>query len=475
MRLLSDQLAAWIAAPALLPRHAGLLPACTVPMTPSDHAHLLHGGSGAIGHAVLAHRHVQDPGWIERAVRIDRLTAEVAGEAGRRDAYLSLNRFHGRRRIDNLAQLAALAVDLDFYTLPALERLPAAIIAAQACDDLEDARLPLPTIAFDSGRGVCLVWLHQPTPAAALPRWNACQKELWAVLAHLGADRNALDAARVFRIAGSVNAKSGRVVAPIFKVERAPWSFDELAYEILRESRSGYAERIQRERTLRAERQRRKTGAAPASGHRFSGASLWALRLQELERLIAHRHWGTLPPGQRDVWLLHLCIGMSWTMDPATARAEITRLARRYAGWSDRETASRMSAILHRHKASFDGVRRPQGKDGKRDGKSGDDPRYRLRRTSIVEALGITRHEMETCGLRALVDDDLKRLHDRKGAEDRRRMAGAVPRDSYCSKAAQRAGMARAWRAQGLSWQDVAERMKLPSPDAARKLAARAA
>lgn len=471
MRLLSDQLAAWIAAPALLPRHAGLLPACTVPMTPSDHANLLHGGSGAIGQAVLAHRSIQDPGWSERAVRIDRLALEVAGKAGRCDAYLSLNRFHGRRRIDTLAQLAALAIDLDYYKLPALERLPATIIAAQACDDLEDARLPLPTIAFDSGRGVCLIWLHQPTPAAALPRWNACQKELWAVLAHLGADRNALDAARVFRITGSVNGKSGRVVTPIFKVERTPWGFDDLAYEILRESRSEYVERIQRERALRAERQRRKTGAAPDAGRRFSGASLWALRLQECERLIAHRHWETLPSGQRDLWLYHLCIGLSWTMAPATARAEITRLARRYAGWSDRETASRMSAILHRHKAAFDGVRRPQRKDGK----DGDDPRYRLRRTSIVEALGITRHEMEVCGLRALVDDDLKRLHDRKGAEHRRRMAGAVPRDTYCARAAQRAAMARAWRAQGLSWQAVAERMELPSPDAARKLAARAA
>ena len=73
---------------------------------------------------------------MERAVRIDRLAAEVAGEAGRCETYLSLNRFHGRRRIDTLAQLAALAIDLDYYKLPALERLPAAIIAAQACDDL---------------------------------------------------------------------------------------------------------------------------------------------------------------------------------------------------------------------------------------------------------------------------------------------------------------------------------------------------
>ncbi len=48
-----------------------------------------------------------------------------------------------------------------------------------------------------------LIWLHSPIPRAALPRWRACQEILKDLLASLGADPKARDAARVLRVVGT--------------------------------------------------------------------------------------------------------------------------------------------------------------------------------------------------------------------------------------------------------------------------------
>ena len=50
--------------------------------------------------------------------------------------------------------------------------------------------------------------LHEePLPQAALPRWNAVQRELVSRLADLGADPKARDASRVLRLVATCNTK----------------------------------------------------------------------------------------------------------------------------------------------------------------------------------------------------------------------------------------------------------------------------
>lgn len=105
---------------------------------------------------------------------------------------------------------------------------------------LERARLPVPSIAVASGRGLALLWLHGPVPRKALPRWNACQKHLWQVLKPLGADRAALDAARLLRLVGTRNSKNGVIVEALTPPGEV-WAFDDLANEILPYSREEIA------------------------------------------------------------------------------------------------------------------------------------------------------------------------------------------------------------------------------------------
>ena len=112
-------------------------------------------------------------------------------------------------------------MDLDYYRIPELARVHPLRVLEMALLALEKAAMPEPTLAIASGKGSYLLWLHGPIPRAALPRWTACQKALWEVLKHLGADRAAIDAARVLRVVGTIHSEAGVVVetlAPVGKL-----------------------------------------------------------------------------------------------------------------------------------------------------------------------------------------------------------------------------------------------------------------
>ena len=68
--------------------------------------------------------------------------------------------------------------------------------------------IPPASLVVHSGRGLYLKWLlKSPLPQAALPRWNAVQRELVSRLADFGADPKARDASRVLRLVSTCNTK----------------------------------------------------------------------------------------------------------------------------------------------------------------------------------------------------------------------------------------------------------------------------
>ena len=221
-----------------------------------------------------------------------------------------------------------------------------------ALEALQDERLPPPSFAVASGRGLALVWLHHAVPRAALPRWRACQQVLWHTLRHLGADRLASDAARVLRLVGTRNSRSSTLVEGL----TAPgelWDFDQLADEILPLQR---AELV----ALRLVRARKRAAGqgTPTPTRWFDSAGLWELRLAELQRLREHRWLGTLPDGQRDTWMLLAGVAISYLVPGPMVRREIVALADEVTGghWRERETISRMSAVIARaEQAARDG------------------------------------------------------------------------------------------------------------------------
>jgi hypothetical protein len=395
--------------------------------------------------------------WRERPVKLPNLPEAVTALAGREDVYLSQSRFHGRRRIATLRELSACFVDLDFHKTAWAGRPPEAVAWAvlRTCDE---KAIPEPWL-IATGRGLLALWPHDAVPRQALPRWQAVQRHLVDALQGFGADPLARDAARVCRLCGTVNSKSGEPVRLVHEPRTWRWGFDDLATEVLPLERGEL-------HSLQAERARRRAAgrASGAPNRSLNAATLWETRLSDLQRLRSHRFFASmLPPGQRDAWLFLAGVSMSWLCPPAVLRREMYALAHEAGSWPGEETEARLQAVFDRaHRAA-------QGETVEFQGRRVD-PRYRFRSDTIIEWLRIEPDEMRAGGLRDLVTDDVRRERER---ERKARRSDSIRRAIYEGQARERAERAHVLRAAGHSWAEVAHELGLRSADAARKLAGR--
>jgi hypothetical protein len=140
---------------------------------------------------------------IQKSYRLSDMPRVIEGLNPNRDTWISQAEFfRPNRRVVYLLRLNLCFVDLDTYKTPWKAYTPEtlATIVRGYCQD-ED--IPEPSLILYSGRGLQLKWLfHRPLPPAALPRWNATQRELVTALERFGADPGARDASRLLRLVG---------------------------------------------------------------------------------------------------------------------------------------------------------------------------------------------------------------------------------------------------------------------------------
>ena len=412
--------------------------------TPEAHATILHPtGQGKV---TVARK---EKNWSEMYVPISELPYVVQQLAGYPDVYISQNRFNGPRKIALLAQLDALFVDLDYYHNASLVGCPPEHVLEIARMALEDERLPQPSYAVNTGRGVALVWLHSPVPRQALPRWNACQQRLWEALSHLGADQLARDAARVLRLVGTRNSKTGTFVESMTPAAE-PWDFDTLADEILPLTRAELYDLRIRRAQKGAQKPLEASKTTPPQG--FTQATLWEARLSDLQRLLQLRYGSMLPPGQRDAWMFVAGVAMSWLAIPVMMQRELWALAHQVAGWDDREAKSRLQAVMKRcHMAA-------NGQTVEYNGMQVD-ARYRLKTQTILEWLEIT--PAEQLHMQTLIGEEVARERHRKAEAERKRLNGEVKvdRDTYRGQAILRREEAQIMRQQGMSYRQIAQQL----------------
>ena len=167
------------------------------------------------------------------AVRSDTLPERVPQFT--RDSYVSINqgfRLKQRKgskdassgepihRTDTLRYLCAAYADLDFYNLGLTDRDVVSQLAALH----QQSVISGPSLLVHSGRGIWVLWLlrdendpdHPPRTRKSgleLKQHREIQAALHKRLAQLGSDKNASNPVRYIRMPGSLNTKSGTVVA----------------------------------------------------------------------------------------------------------------------------------------------------------------------------------------------------------------------------------------------------------------------
>lgn len=408
-------------------------------LLPADHVRVLH-PQGRRGLAAVARRDSTER-WIERAIPIADLPEYAAALGGLEDCYVSQQSFYGWRRIAQLAQIGANYIDLDYHRIPRWAGWTAETVADAVLRHLDDASVPAPSYILATGRGLVVVWLHDLLPRGILPRWMAVQRHLAETLKQFGADLRALDAARVFRIAGTANSRVHELVRPVWMAAEPQrlwrWDFEDLAREILPLDRAELVILAARRADRRAQRQEQ----GQPTRH-LTAATYWETVLADLQRLRRHRWFGELPNGQRDAWLLLACNAMSWLAPAGAIRREFYALAQEAGGWNTRECESRMASVFRRAELAAAGVSMTWNGQPV-------DPRYRFRADTIIGWLEITQAEMREAGLRVLIDGDVRRENERARWHDRREAAGGLDRATWLAE--NNTSRQKPWEALGMS------------------------
>lgn len=110
-----------------------------------------------------------------------------------------------------MSKLNALIIDLDYYTIPEYRELKSFQIIELLKMDIYYFE---PSFYIDSGRGLYLIWLLEDTYATQKSKkfWKQIEKTLIQIFSEFGADKKVSDVARVLRLVGSKNSKTGEIV-----------------------------------------------------------------------------------------------------------------------------------------------------------------------------------------------------------------------------------------------------------------------
>ena len=371
-----------------------------------------------------------------------------------RDTWLTQAEFmRPNRRVVNLARVGLLFADLDTYRQPwATGRTPEQLAATVLYHCAQEG-IPTPSLLVYSGRGIQAKWLLDGTlPRQALPRWNACQRYLVDRLSGLGADPQAKDASRVLRLVSTVNTKSGDVCR-VVHVEHGQggqpvrYGFEYLAEMLLPVARWD----IEQQRRNRAERRQLKLlpGGKADNLRGFSGRQLAWDRLEDLRKLAELR--GGVREGER---MQHLFWRLNFLLlSGATHSGQMYHEAAALAGeldpaWSYR--SKELMTLYAKAKAYEAGEKITFG--GREYA-----PLYTPRNDTLINLFQIT--DQEQAQLRTIISRDMAKERDRARKEAARRAAGAVDRETYLEAANAKQAQAQALRAQGMTQQQIAEKM----------------
>lgn len=329
------------------------------------------------------------------------------------DVFFSQNTFYKpQRKIENIRQLRSLYVDLDFY----LFNYDPSWVVGKLEHEFYGQVIPEPNIIIFSGQGIVLIWLLEPVPHQALPLWQAVQNYFVQQLAELGGDSKATDAARIFRIAGSINSKNGVEVHAEYRHEHK-YELRQIQYDFLPE--------LNNEINPKKEK---KKGRKNSVAHLFNVYRLHHARLLDLVKIVELRDYEVT--GYRElICFLYRYWSCCYTHDPDEALNQTRMLNLEFTfplpeNELIRATKSAEKAWNARNDAEANRIAQEQGYPA---------AGYNLKNSKIIDWLDITSEEMTH--LQTIIDGNEKRRRKRERDKsyqvEKRRERGDMKREEY--------------------------------------------
>ena len=334
------------------------------------------------------------PAWFK-------LNQEVAREHLSRwtdnpDAFFTPNIFYGWRLTRLLSQLTSFYIDFDFHRR---RKVDFCFEVAQVIDKIERQHWPEPNFIAYTGRGFHVYWLIEPTPAGALPRWQAVQRQL---VKTLEADRMVVDCTRLMRIIGTRNSKADNVLVRGEWLHGRRYPFDWFCDEVLPFSRA----EIRDIRVARAKDREQAHKSIPKT-IRGSIYQRWYRVYQDLLRICEYYWFGGIETGYRDQMLFHMVNALSWFTVADALPDEICALQQTWMpNLTQKEALSYCSSVISRARASQAGE---------------EERRYKYRRQTLWEQFEPLIPDDLLPSMRAIIPDDLaqQREAERQASRDR--------------------------------------------------------
>lgn len=354
------------------------------------------------------------------------------------DTYTSQNAFrYGQRRaVSNVSCLASFFVDLDIYNTEHQGKDWAEIYRA-----VESTGLPPPTLGGSSGRGLQLVWTFKTTKSPKLlDGWQFVEQHLIKVFSDFGADPKASDAARVLRLSGTINTKSG--TRALLQVIGEPVTFESMVKwansyrDVLKAAQPQPAPRVSKQAGTRSHLK------AVESKNQYT---LHLNRMNDLRTLAKVR--GGRFSDHRAMALFVYATSAAWyCKDPGTLQRECEEFARRFFHDPERYTAKKVQTVIRRAEDAKAKKRHQwQGREV--------DPRYKLRNDKIIAMLDITAEEMRH------LSTIINKAEKERRRTLKRRQQGIKPRGQYLAASEKKRQIAMDLRASGMTQRAIAEQM----------------
>ena len=381
--------------------------------------HVLKHHADADGWITLARK--EGDKWIQhhyRAEEIGDALAEWLGE----DIYFSQQTFYKPyRQVENIRQLRSIYADVDCHLIGYDVEWTVESIMSNLVDS---GKLPEPNVVVHSGRGLYLIWWLAPAPAWAVPLWQAVEDYFVNQLKSWGGDCKATDAARVLRVAGTVNSKSNTVVTVLPRHSHR--------YE-LRDLQREYLPEL----TPRKKGDRKPSRKVQIDRRLFNERTLYWSRLQDLMQLCELRKWDMR--GSREfVCFLYRYWKCHFLADTERALEETLEFNRQFIEpLSEKEVRVATRSAETAFKSQ--------------------DKEYRYRNDTLIERLAITSDEQMQ--LSTIISDTEKKRRHRQTEQKRRRSRGAIDRDTYLSEAAERHQQVLQMREQGYSYRAIGNKL----------------